>query len=99
MLSRLYGKVGVIDLVLGGLGCCWAALEWSWVAFGLLSGGLELLFGWFWLLLGCSWVLLGALGVFLGCSWSAFGLLLDAFWGVLWRVVSDVDFDAFLNHA
>ena len=108
MLSRLCSKVGVIDLVLSGLGYCWAALGWSWVALGLLSGGLGLLFGCFWVLLGCSWVLLGrSWGVFGVClGWGVLGALLDSSWmpfGVFfggWLQMSLLmPFESCLNHA
>ena len=45
-------------------------------------------------------MLLGALGASWGVlwiSWGAFGLRLDLFWGVLWRVVSDVVVDVRSN--
>ena len=66
------------------------------MALGLLLDGLGLL-------LAALGLLCGAFGLLLGRSWCVLRTLLGScwmpFWGALWRVVSDVVFDAFLNGA
>ena len=75
--------MGALGLLSAGLGLLLGGFGLLLGGLGLLVAGLGLLLCVLGLLLGCSW---GALG----CSWGDLGVLLDAFWGALWGVVSEV---------